>query len=101
MNTGLSNLLSRAGEKLRAQFRLERPEASSEGKDSGPFVPGERYGQRWQMFEDSQGRSYILADELPSGLWLALAVSPVPELKVFSSANLKRMHLIGQVCFGT
>lgn len=52
----------------------------------------------FQVFRDCAGVGWIAVRELPQGFfWLCLRASWVPELKLFSVANLRRMTLIGEV----
>ena len=54
----------------------------------------------YQLFVDVSGVSYCLLKPMPVGFWLAIRVSYVPQLHVFSTANLRRMLCIGKITLG-
>lgn len=57
--------------------------------------------EAYQLYVDVNGVHYVLLKELREGFfWLALRVSYVPQLQLFSVANLRRMQLVGKVRLG-
>jgi len=103
MRTAIASLCASIGEKLRSHLTQDKRSQNERTVGMGESVTCQavrRDGFReYQLFEDIAGNHFVLVQELPSGLWIAMALTVVPQLKVFRADNLERMHLLGQVSF--